>query len=57
MYSKYRIEMNNIKKSFGEINTFKNVTFKVKPGEIHALVGQMFGASIVGAAIGGLKCL
>ncbi|MGE7187104.1 sugar ABC transporter ATP-binding protein [Peribacillus sp. NPDC006672] len=36
----YRIEMNNIKKSFGKVNVLKNVSLKVKPGEIHAFLGE-----------------
>jgi ABC-type uncharacterized transport system ATPase subunit len=43
----YHIEMKNVIKSFGGIHALKNVTFKVKPGEIHALVGQMFVALLV----------
>ncbi len=35
-----RVELRNISKSFGGINALKNVTFKTKPGEIHALVGE-----------------
>ncbi|MFE4140439.1 sugar ABC transporter ATP-binding protein [Peribacillus sp. YIM B13472] len=36
----YRIEMNNIKKSFGKVNVLKNVSLKVKPGEVHAFLGE-----------------
>ncbi len=36
----YRIQMNNVRKSFGGIHALKDVSFKVKPGEIHALVGE-----------------
>jgi len=35
-----RVELRNISKSFGGITALKNVTFKVIPGEIHALVGE-----------------
>jgi len=35
-----RVELRNISKSFGGIAALKNVTFKVIPGEIHALVGE-----------------
>lgn len=35
-----RVELSNISKSFGGIAALKNVTFKVMPGEIHALVGE-----------------
>ena len=35
-----RVELRNISKSFGGITALKNVTFKVLPGEIHALVGE-----------------
>jgi ribose transport system ATP-binding protein len=35
-----RVELRNISKSFGGITALKNVTLKVLPGEIHALVGE-----------------
>jgi ribose transport system ATP-binding protein len=35
-----RVELRNISKSFGGIAALKDVTFKVMPGEIHALVGE-----------------
>jgi len=35
-----RVELRNISKSFGGIPALKNVTLKVLPGEIHALVGE-----------------
>ena len=35
-----RVELLNISKSFGGIAALKDVTFKVMPGEIHALVGE-----------------
>lgn len=35
-----RVELINISKSFGGISALKNVTLKVLPGEIHALVGE-----------------
>jgi len=35
-----RVELRNISKSFGGIVALKNVTLKVMPGEIHALVGE-----------------
>jgi ribose transport system ATP-binding protein len=35
-----RVELINISKSFGGIAALKNVTLKVTPGEIHALVGE-----------------
>jgi len=38
--SSYRIEMKNMSKSFGGIHALKNVSFSVKPGEIHCLVGE-----------------
>jgi len=40
MNSEYRIEMKNMSKSFGGIHALKNVSFSVKPGEIHCLVGE-----------------
>lgn len=36
----YRLKMENVAKSFGGVHALKNVTFTVKPGEIHALVGE-----------------
>ena len=36
----YRVELINISKSFGGISALKNVTLKVSPGEIHALIGE-----------------
>ena len=35
-----RVELRDISKSFGGINALRNVTFKVLPGEVHALVGE-----------------
>jgi len=35
-----RVELRNISKSFGGIAALSNVTLKVMPGEIHALVGE-----------------
>jgi len=37
---RYRVELKNISKSFGGIAALKDVTFKVRSGEIHALVGE-----------------
>lgn len=36
----YRIEMENVTKSFGGIHALKDVTFRAKAGEIHALMGE-----------------
>lgn len=36
----YRLEMSGISKSFGVVSVLKNVNLKVKPGEIHALIGE-----------------
>lgn len=36
----YRVELRNISKKFGGITALKDVTFKVLPGEIHALAGE-----------------
>ncbi|HUX97342.1 MAG TPA: sugar ABC transporter ATP-binding protein [Bacteroidales bacterium] len=35
-----RVELRDISKSFGGIAALRNVTFKILPGEIHALVGE-----------------
>ncbi|MDR2072170.1 MAG: sugar ABC transporter ATP-binding protein [Spirochaetaceae bacterium] len=37
---KNRIEMRNISKSFGGERALNNVHFEVRPGEIHALIGE-----------------
>jgi general nucleoside transport system ATP-binding protein len=36
----YKVEMNNITKIFGSLVANDQVTLKVKPGEIHALLGE-----------------
>lgn len=36
----FRVELIGISKSFGGISALEKVTLKVKPGEIHALVGE-----------------
>ncbi len=36
----YRVEMHNISKSFGIVPVLKGVHLKVKPGEIHAVLGE-----------------
>ncbi|WP_418637257.1 sugar ABC transporter ATP-binding protein [Winogradskyella sp.] len=36
----YRLEMTGIEKSFGLVSVLKGVNLKVKPGEIHALLGE-----------------
>ncbi len=36
----YRVELIKISKSFGGVAALKNVTLRVLPGEIHALVGE-----------------
>lgn len=38
--NEYRVEMTGISKSFGIVSVLKNVDFKVKHGEIHALLGE-----------------
>lgn len=38
--SEYVLEMNNISKSYGENQVLKDVSLRVKPGEIHALLGE-----------------
>ncbi|AUC76568.1 sugar ABC transporter ATP-binding protein [Olleya sp. Bg11-27] len=38
--NKYRLEMTGISKSFGVVSVLKDVNLKVKPGEIHALLGE-----------------
>ena len=36
----YRLEMKNISKQFGGIRALDHVSVEVKPGEIHALIGE-----------------
>ncbi|TVZ28316.1 ribose transport system ATP-binding protein [Gillisia sp. Hel_I_86] len=38
--SEYRVEMTGISKCFGVVKVLENVNLKVKPGEIHALLGE-----------------
>ncbi|WP_034925234.1 sugar ABC transporter ATP-binding protein [Gillisia sp. CAL575] len=38
--SEYRVEMTGISKCFGVVKVLENVNIKVKPGEIHALLGE-----------------
>ena len=40
MGSEYRLEMKNMVKSFGGTHALRDVSFSVKPGEIHCLVGE-----------------
>ncbi len=40
MSNEYVLEMNNITKEYGQNAVLKNVTLRVKPGEIHALLGE-----------------
>ena len=34
------LEMRNICKSFGPVQVLSNVGIKVRPGEVHALIGE-----------------
>ena len=36
----YILEMRNISKSFGGVNALRDVSFKCRPGTVHALVGE-----------------
>ena len=40
LQSVYKVEMEGITKTFGGVYALKNASFRVKPGEIHALVGE-----------------
>lgn len=40
MSAEYVLEMRNITKEYGATAVLKDVTFKVRPGEIHALLGE-----------------
>ena len=37
---KYKLEMRNITKHFGGVKALTDVSLKVEPGEIHALIGE-----------------
>ncbi|RXZ82679.1 sugar ABC transporter ATP-binding protein [Paenibacillaceae bacterium] len=40
MSNMYRVEMNEISKSYDGVHALKGVSLQIKPGEIHALVGE-----------------
>jgi simple sugar transport system ATP-binding protein len=40
-----RLEIRNVSKSFGGIRALRDVSFVVKPGEVHALIGEKGPAS------------
>ena len=40
MQQEYKLEMRNISKSFGGVKALTDVSFQVKKGEIHALLGE-----------------
>lgn len=40
MANEYRVEMKNIVKRFGGVLALNDVSFRVRPGEVHALVGE-----------------
>lgn len=40
MEGHYRLEMKNISKHFGGVKALKDVSLRVEPGEIHALIGE-----------------
>jgi ribose transport system ATP-binding protein len=40
MENEYSVEMSNITKHFGGVKALTDVTFKIKKGEIHALIGE-----------------
>ena len=40
MAAEYILEMKNITKKYGENTVLSNVSLKVRPGEIHALLGE-----------------
>lgn len=40
MEDRYRVRMEGVKKSFGGVNALNGVNLSVRPGEIHALVGE-----------------
>ena len=40
MQNEYRLEMKHITKRFGGVKALTDVMLKVKPGEVHALIGE-----------------
>ena len=51
----YRVEMNDISQKFGETTVLHDVTLRLQPGEIHALVGQNgAGKSTLMKILGGI---
>lgn len=40
MSAEYRLEMKDIKKAFGAVRALDGVSLQVRPGEVHALVGE-----------------
>ena len=40
MAAEYILEMKNITKRYGENTVLSNVSLKIRPGEIHALLGE-----------------
>lgn len=40
MTAEFQLEMHRIKKSFGSVKVLEDVTLQVRPGEIHALLGE-----------------
>lgn len=47
MANEYRVEMKNIVKRFGGVLALNDVSLRVKPGEVHALVGKMVQESLL----------
>lgn len=40
MNNQFKLEIKNVSKHFGGVQALKDVTLKIKPGEIHALIGE-----------------
>ena len=45
--SEYILEMNQISKKFTGVKALDNVSFKVKKGEVHCLVGENGAGSLL----------
>ena len=55
--SNYRVKMTDITKSFGGVHALQEVSFNVRPGQIHALVGVIDDPQGIGGTVHGVRDL